>query len=129
MPPEALSRDAIVSALDELDEREQMSSAWLDEGDKPYPPKAVHERSQRIAERLRWRRGTFIVLMIAVGVTGGLGVAGSTIPGALSGFLAGFGAVFVAASLFTDPWAENQVRALQLYDLLRHVDDRSEPAE
>ena len=128
MPSDVLTRDAIVRALDDLGEREQISSAWReDENDQPYPPNAVHERSQRLRERLQLRRGAFLVLMLLVGITGGLGVAGWTIPGALSGFLVGFGSVFVAASLFTDPWAEKQMRALQLYDLLRQVDDDSEP--
>lgn len=128
MSSDAVTHDAIVQALDDLSEREQFSSAWLEENDDPYPPKAVHERSQRLRERLQWRRGAFIVLMTLVGITGGLGTAGWTIPGALSGFLLGFGSAFVVASLFTDPWAEDQIRALQLYDLLRELDDPSENA-
>lgn len=127
MPSDTLTRDAIVGALDDLGEREQISSAWLeDENDQPYPPKAVHERSQRLRERLQLRRGAFIVLMLLVGITGGLGIAGWTIPGALTGFLAGFGAVFVAASLFTDPWAKDRIRALQLYELLNRGDGDTE---
>jgi len=123
MPSDALTRDALVRALDDLGEREQISSAWLEDGNDPsYPPKAVHERSQRIRERLQFRRGAFLVLMLLVGVTGGLGTVEWAIPGALTGFLVGFGAVFVVASLFTDPWAEDQVRALQLYDLLKQID-------
>ena len=130
MSPGALSRDAVVDALDDLGEREHIAPAWLDEDDEtPYPPKAVHERSKRLRERLRWWRGTVFFLILLVGVTGGLGTAGWTIPGALSGFLAGFGGGFVGASFFADPWTEDQVRALQLYDLLTHVDDQSEPAE
>ena len=130
MPSDALTRDAIVSVLDDLGEREQISSAWLeDENDRPYPPKAVHERSQRLRERLQLRRGAFIVLMLLVGITGGLGVAGWTIPGALTGFLAGFGVTFVVASLSADPRTHDQARALQLYDLLRQIDDSSESAE
>jgi len=127
VPSDPLTRDTIVSALDDLGEREQISSAWLEEDDEPYPPNAVHERSQRLRERLQLRRSAFILLMIVVGVTGGLGIAGWTIPGALSGFLAGFGGAFVIASIFTDPWAEDQVRALQLYDMLKQVDTDSEP--
>jgi hypothetical protein len=129
MPSDALTRDAIVSVLDDLGEREQISSAWLeDENDQPYLPKAVHERSQRLRERLQLRRGAFIVLMLLVGLAGGLGTAGWTIPGALTGFFAGFGGGFVAASLFTDPWAEEQMRALQLYDLLKEIDEPFEAA-
>jgi hypothetical protein len=127
MSSDTLTRDAIVSALDALGERKQISSAWLEaENDQPYPPKAVHERSERLQERLQLRRGAFLVLMLLVGLTGGLGIAGWTLPGVLSGFLAGFGAVFVVASLFTDPWAEDRVRALQLYELLKRIDGDSE---
>jgi hypothetical protein len=129
MPSETLSRDDIVIALDDLGELEHISGAWVDADDEPYPSKAVRERSKRLRERLRWWRGTFLALMLLVGITGGLGTAGWTIPGALLGFLAGFGGGFVVASLFTDPWTQDQVRALQLYDLLKQVDDRSEPAE
>jgi len=64
--------------------------------------------------------------MLVVGVTGGLSIVGWTIPGVLTAFLFGSGSVFVVASLFTDPWAENQIRALQLYDLLKQVDGHSE---
>jgi len=125
MPSDALTRDAIVRALDDLGEREQISSAWLeDENDQFYPPNAVRERSQRLRERLRLRQVAFLVLMLLVGITGGLGTVGWAIPGALTGFLVGFGAVFVVASLFTDPWAEDQVRALQLYDLLVQIDGK-----
>jgi hypothetical protein len=128
MPSNALTRDAIVRALNDLGEREQISSAWREgEIDQPYPPNAVHERSQRLRERLQLRRGAFLILMLLVGITGGLGIAGWTIPGVLTGFLAGFGGMFVVASLFTDPWAEDQMRALQLYDLLQQVDGDSEP--
>ncbi len=126
MSTEPLTRDAIVDALDDLGERDQMSSAWVEEDDAPYPPKAVHERSKRLLERLHWRRGAFIVLMLLVGLTGGLGIAGWTIPGGLTAFLFGFGSTFVVASLFTDPWAEDQVRALQLYDLLKQIDGETE---
>jgi hypothetical protein len=129
MATDAVTRDALVSVLDDLGEREQISSAWRDEGDEPYPPNAVHERSHRLRERLQWWRGSFLVLMLLVGITGGLGVAGWTIPGSLSGFFAGFGVTFVVASLFTDPWTHDQARALQLYDLLRQIDDSSESAE
>ncbi|WP_258096518.1 hypothetical protein [Salinibacter sp. 10B] len=37
--------------------------------------------------------------------------------------------MFAVTSLFTDPWAEDQIRALQLYDLLKQVDLHSEGAE
>jgi hypothetical protein len=124
MPSDALTRDAIVGALDDLGEREQIASAWLqDENTRPYPPNAVHERSQRLRGRLQLRRGAFLVLTLLVGITGGLGIAGWAIPGVLTGFLAGFGGVFVVTGLFADPWAEEQMRALQLYDLLKHIDD------
>jgi hypothetical protein len=122
MSSAALTRDAVVQALDDLGEREHISSAWREENDAPYPPKAVHERSQRLRERLQWRRRAFIVLMALVGITGGLGTAGWTIPGALTGFLSGFGSAFVVVSLFTDPWAEGRMRALQLYDVLKQID-------
>lgn len=122
MSTEPLTRDAIVDALDDLGEREKISSAWLEEDDEPYPPKVVHERSKRLRWRLQWRRKGVFVLMLLVGVTGGLGTAEWTIPDVLFGFLAGFGGGFAVASLFTDPWAENQVRALQLYDLLEQLD-------
>ena len=128
MPSDVLTRDAIVRALDDLGERKQISSAWLEgEIDQPYPPNAVHERSQRLRERLRLRRGASIFLMLLVGATGGLGIAGWTIPGVLLGALFGFGTGAVIASIFTDPWAEDQMRALQLYDLLQQVDGDSEP--
>ena len=128
MPSDVLTRDAIVRALDDLGEREQISSAWLEgEIDQPYPPNAVHERSQRLRERLRLRRGASIFLMLLVGATGGLGIAGWTIPGVLLGALFGFGTGAVIASIFTDPWAEDQMRALQLYDLLQQVDGDSVP--
>lgn len=127
MSVNALARDAIVRALDELGEREHISEAWLESGDStPYPPEAVHERSQRLQERLQWRRGGGLVLMLLVAITGGLGIAGWGIPGALSGFLFGFGSVVVVLSLFTDPWAEDQMRALQLYDLLKRIDGDAE---
>ena len=127
MADDALSRDAVVSALDDLGEQDHISSAWLENGDDvPYPPKAVRERSQRLREQLKLRRGAFIVLMLLVGTTGALGIAGWTIPGVLAAFLLGFGSVFVVASLFTDPWAEDQVRALQLYDLLTQIDGEEE---
>ncbi len=64
--------------------------------------------------------------MLLVAITGGLGSAGWGIPGALSGFLFGFGSVFVVLSLFIDPWTEDQVRALQLYDLLKRIDGDAE---
>ena len=67
--------------------------------------------------------------MLLVGVTGGLGIAGWPITSALSGVLLGFGSMFAVTSLFTDPWAEDQVRALQLYDLLKQVALHSEGAE
>jgi hypothetical protein len=126
MQNNALTRRDIVDALDDLNEREEISSAWVEDGGVPYPPKALQERSKRLQERLQLRRGAFILLMFLVGITGGLGIVGWTIPGALPGFLAGFGGVFVVASLFTDPWAEDQVRALQLYDLLRQLDGDAE---
>lgn len=69
-----------------------------------------------------------MVLMLLVAVTGGLGVAGWTIPGGLFGFLFGFGGAFVVVALFTSPWTESRVQALQLYDLLRRIDDESEAA-
>jgi len=127
MPSNALSRDAIVSALDDLSEREKMANGWTKDTDEPYPPKAVRQRAKRLRWRLQWWRGTLLVLMLLVCITGGLGTVGWTIPGALTGVLAGFGGAFVVASLFTDPWAEDQVRALQLYDLLEQVDDVPEP--
>jgi len=122
--PDGVTREALVRALDGLGEREQIAGAWRQEGDEPYPPKAVHERSQRLRERLQWRRGAFLVLMLLVGLTGGLGIAGWTLPGMLTGALGGFGGAFVLASLFTDPWAEDQVRALRLYDLLTKLDGK-----
>jgi hypothetical protein len=129
MSPGALSRDAVVDALDDLGEREHIAPAWLDEDDEtPYPPKAVHERSKRLRERLRWWRGTAFFHTAGWGHrrTRHCGMDDSRCP---VWFLAGFGGGFVGASFFADPWTEDQVRALQLYDLLTHVDDQSEPAE
>lgn len=93
-----LTRSAIVDALDKLGEREHISSAWVEAGTEPYPSEAVEKRSKRLRWRLQWWRRTFVVLMVLVAVTGGLGVAGWTIPGALFGFLAGFGGAFVGVS-------------------------------
>jgi hypothetical protein len=124
MPPK-LSRDAIVNALDDLGEREKLAEAWTKDADPPYPNEAARNRSKRLRWGLRWRRAGFFVLMLLVGLTGGLGITGWTIPGALSGFLLGFGGMFIVVSLFKDPWAEDHVRALQLYDLLKQLDNPS----
>lgn len=127
--PFTLARDAIVDALDDLGEREQLSSAWLNaDEEQPYPPEAVRQRSRRLRWRLQWWRRTFMVLMLLVAVTGGLGIAGWTIPGFLFGSLFGFGGAFVVVSLFKSPWTEPRVRALQLYDLLKQIDTTSESA-
>jgi len=125
MPPNKLSRDAIVNALDDLGEREKLAEAWTKDADPPYPNEAARNRSKRLRWGLRWRRAGFFVLMLLVGLTGGLGITGWTIPGALSGFLLGFGGMFIVVSLFKDPWAEDHVRALQLYDLLKQFDNPS----
>jgi hypothetical protein len=66
--------------------------------------------------------------MLLVATVGGLKFLGWALPDTLLGFLGGFGIAFVGAWLLTDPWTDDQVRALQLYDLLRQLDDHSDSA-
>lgn len=122
MSTRTLSRQDIVEALDELGEREQLASAWVEKSDEAYPPEAVRQRAKRLRWRLQWRRGGFVLLMVLMGATGGLGIAGWAFPGVLSGALFGVGVGAALGSMFTGLLAEKQIRALQLYDLLREID-------
>lgn len=129
MASDSAMRAIIVDALDELNEEEKIADVWREDADEPsYPPTAVYERSRRIQWRLRLRRVFTLLFMLLVAVIGGLGTADWSIPGFLYAFLFGGGAAFVAASVFTRPWADNQIRALQLYDLLTQIDDDSAPS-
>jgi len=106
-----------------------MVDAWTKGADESYPSKAVRTRSKRLRWRLRLKRGVLLVLMLLVGVTSGLGGRRMDHSGSPVRILLGFGSMFAVTSLFTDPWAEDQVRALQLYDLLKQVALHSEGAE
>lgn len=127
MPSDDSIRDTIVDELDDLEERENIVSAWKEGAEEvAYPPKVVQERSRRLRESLGWRRFFFTVVFLLVAVAGGMGTADIGIPGALSGFLFGVGAVYLGVSIFTNPWPDEKVRALQLYELLKKIDARSD---
>ena len=130
MPPDDATRTLVVDALDDLGERERIDDAWrADSDERPYPPKAVRQRSRRLRWRVRGRRIGLLALSLLMAGTGGLGMAGVSLPGVLFGLLLGVGVGVLGASLFAAPRAEAQVRALPLYDLLKQIDGVSDPVE
>lgn len=127
MASDDATRAILVDALDDLNEGEKIADVWLEDADESsYPPTAVHERSRRIQWRLRLRRVFTVLFMLLVAVVGGMGTADWSVPGFLFALLFGGGAAFVIASAFTRPWVDEQIRALQLYDLLKQIDDSAD---
>ena len=117
------TRSAIVDALDELGEREHISSAWVEAGTEPYPPSVVKERVEE-SRRGQWTAWGgigltgFIVLLATPGVLlswGGM----SPLAGALPGLLV-VGWVSIQKLLYLG-------KAEQLYALLHNQESETEP--
>ena len=125
MSSDALTREALVEALDDLGERAKMAEVWTKDTNVPYPPEAVHKRSKRLRWYVRGRRIGATLLALLVLVTGAMDWS---IP---DDILLGLGAGLLPASLLVLSGVENlpadHIRALQLYDLLKQVDGDSEP--
>jgi hypothetical protein len=76
MPANALSRDAIVKALDDLGERDGLSYAERTSGEAPYPPSFVADRLKTLRRDLWWTKRFIFGLIIFVGIAAWLGMEG-----------------------------------------------------
>ena len=126
MPDDALTREAIVDALDDLGERSQLPIGRRAD-DPPYPPNAIETRLRRLRWRWRLERGMAVVVGALTAGAGLQLMAGQMPHPGLQGVIVGggVGLAYIAAWRW---WSDDaQARAMQLYDLLRRTEADGAP--
>jgi len=117
-------RPALVEALDDLGEGDQLSYAQRTAADIPYPPSVVEERLATLQRQRSWLWG--VLAVAAVGTIGGATI--SWLDWEVSSFLIGLLPGAVAAASIAVQRLVYTEKAVQLYAVLHQVDDAPAPA-